>query len=75
MLVKKLESLTKYLPLAGKNNKIVVQWHPVTQTEGLMADEEKTDQDLGATDTGIKANVAALLTYTLGFSSGVWKWP
>ena len=28
-------------------------------------------QDLGSTDTGIKANIAALLTYLLGFVTGL----
>ena len=32
------------------------------------------NQDLGSTDTGIKPNVAALLSYFLGFVSGLWPW-
>ena len=32
---------------------------------------ENAKQDLGATDTGIKPNVAALLAYLLGFVTGL----
>lgn len=36
-----------------------------------MAENQNQNQDLGTTDTGIKANVAALLCYLLGFVTGL----